>query len=310
MLHNIGNIGVYGNPLAYTEKLWYTKINSFGRSCCFAEHVMGKYGSFTPSPAGNAALIVEALPWLAFPSSPERPKALRGKKMKWRINMDSFIGFESLPTLFGLTWSAVPSLISLAVYIFSALGMYTLAQRRGLRNPWLAWIPVVNVWILGSLSDQYRYVVRGQVRSKRKVLLTLNIISTVMGVVIVGVSISAIIRWIFTFHAGASEAEILDSLLGSVMGLLALCLPCAGVAIASAVVSYMALYDVYTSCDPANNTVYLVLSILFGFTKAIFLFLCRNRDDGMPPRRDAKPQYRQSVQEPWEQQDNGGTNYL
>ena len=215
---------------------------------------------------------------------------------------------ESLGALLGLTWSTVPSLVSLAVYVFTALGLYTLAQRRGLRHPWLAWIPVANVWILGSLSDQYRYVVRGQVRSKRKALLTLNIISAVMGVVMVVVIMAAVIRCVFSFR-GASETEIVNALMGSIMGVLALCVPWAGVAIASAVLSYMALYDIYTSCDPANNTVYLVLSILFGFTQAIFLFLCRNRDDGMPPRRDAKPQYRQPAQEPW-QQDTNGTNYL
>ena len=226
--------------------------------------------------------------------------------MYW--NSFSDIG-ESLGALFGLTWSTLPTLVSLAVYVFTALGLYTLAQRRGLRHPWLAWIPVANVWILGSLSDQFRYVVRGQVRSKRKVLLTLNIISAVMGVVMVVVIIVAVIRCVFSFQAGASETAIMNSITGSVMGVLALCLPWAGVAIASAVLSYMALYDIYTSCDPANNTVYLVLSILFGFTQAIFLFLCRNRDDGMPPRRDAQPQYRQPAQEPW-QQDTNGTNYL
>lgn len=223
-------------------------------------------------------------------------------------NSFSDIG-ESLGALFGLTWSTLPTLISIAVYVFTALGLYTLAQRRGLRHPWLAWIPVANVWILGSLSDQYRYVVRGQVRSKRKALLTLNIISAVMGVVMVVVIMAAVIRCVFSFR-GASETEIVNALMGSIMGVLALCVPWAGVAIASAVLSYMALYDIYTSCDPANNTVYLVLSILFGFTQAIFLFLCRNRDDGMPPRRDTQPQYRQPIQEPWEQQDTNGTNYL
>ena len=223
-------------------------------------------------------------------------------------NSFSDIG-ESLGALFGLTWSTLPTLISLAVYVFTALGLYTLAQRRGLRHPWLAWIPVANVWILGSLSDQYRYVVRGQVRSKRKALLTLNIISAVMGLVMTVVIVAAVIRCVFSFR-GASETEIVNALMGSIMGVLALCVPWAGVAIASAVLSYMALYDIYTSCDPANNTVYLVLSILFGFTQAIFLFLCRNRDDGMPPRRDTQPQYRQPAQEPWEQQDTNGTNYL
>ena len=215
---------------------------------------------------------------------------------------------ESLGALLGLTWSTVPSLVSLAVYVFTALGLYTLAQRRGLRNPWLAWIPVADVWILGSLSDQYRYVVRGEVRSKRKVLLTLNIISAVMGVVMVVTLVAAVIRFVLSVR-NPSETELVNALLGSIMGILALCVPLAGVAIAAAVLRFMALYDIYTSCDPANNTVYLVLSILFSFTQAIFLFLCRNRDDGMPPRRDAQPQYRQPNQEPW-QQDTDGTNYL
>ena len=36
---------------------------------------------------------------------------------------------------------------------------------------------MVNVWVLGSLSDQYRYVVRGENKSKRKAMLVLSIIA-------------------------------------------------------------------------------------------------------------------------------------
>lgn len=182
-------------------------------------------------------------------------------------------------------WSTLPSLVSLAVYIFSALGLYTIAQRRGLRNSWLAWIPVANVWILGSLSDQYRYVVRNEVRSKRKVLLTLEIIAAVLRLVLTVAAIVTVARSI-AFIGMADPDRLAEEILGTLMGMLVLCLPLLGVDIAKAVLYYMALYDVYTSCAPQDNVVYLVLSILFGFTRAIFLFLCRNRDDGMPPRRD------------------------
>lgn len=197
-------------------------------------------------------------------------------------------------------WSTLPSLVSLAVYIFSALGLYTIAQRRGLRNPWLAWIPVANVWILGSLSDQYRYVVRNEVRSKRKVLLTLEIIAAVLRLVLTAAAIVTVARSI-AYIGMATPDRLVEEILGTLMGMLVLCLPLLGVDIAKAVLYYMALYDVYTSCAPQDNVVYLVLSILFGFTRAIFLFLCRNRDDGMPPRRD-QPQsaFRESEE----------TNYL
>ena len=63
--------------------------------------------------------------------------------------------------LFGV-FSGVPTtLIGIATYVLSALGLYTIAKRRGLNHPWLAWIPVASAWIVGSLSDQYRYVVNG-----------------------------------------------------------------------------------------------------------------------------------------------------
>ena len=67
---------------------------------------------------------------------------------------------ESTASLGGIS-----SLVSIAAYVFSALALYTIAQRRGIRKAWLAWVPVLSVWILGSISDQYRYVVKGQNRN-------------------------------------------------------------------------------------------------------------------------------------------------
>ena len=61
--------------------------------------------------------------------------------------------------------------ISIAAYVLQSLGYYTIAQRRGIKHPWMAWVPLLNLWILGSISDQYRYVARGQIRNRRKVLL-------------------------------------------------------------------------------------------------------------------------------------------
>ena len=51
---------------------------------------------------------------------------------------------ENFEELFGMgIWqmfaSEIPStLINLAVYIFTGLGLYTIAKRRGIHNPWLA----------------------------------------------------------------------------------------------------------------------------------------------------------------------------
>ncbi len=169
----------------------------------------------------------------------------------------------------------VVPLISLAIYVFTALSLYTIAKRRGIACPWLAWIPVANLWLIGSLSDQYRYLTQGQVKHKRIILLILKAVTLAFTGGLVG-------SVIWLIGAKASPASVITLL---TIGLLD-----GAAAIALAVVSFMALYDVYASCDPENATVYLVLTIFFKVLKPIFLFLSRNRDGGMPPRKAAPRQ--------------------
>ena len=200
--------------------------------------------------------------------------------------------------LAGLVSGAPSMLLSVATYVLSALGLYTVASRRGIRNPWMAWIPVLNVWLLGSLSDQYRYVVKGQVKNKRKALLILNIINMVLGI--------AVVVFLILMAVAAVRSEMgyfrSDSLMNEILRY-AIALGCTGMimmgtGIAAAVVRYIALYDVYMSMDPSNCVLFLVLSIIFKITEPFFLFFNRNNDKGMPPRREA-PTYIPPV-EPWE----------
>jgi len=212
----------------------------------------------------------------------------------------SYVLEEGLALLPGLL-SMIPSgAINIAVYILTALSLYTIANRRGINHPWLSWVPVVNVWVLGSLSDQYRYVVKGEVKSKRKVLLVLNIISSVIACIIAVSALAMVGELITSSMYGRYDDDVWEDLIAPVFSIVALSLPLAGVAIASAVVRYMALYDLYTSCDPQNNVLFLVLSVLFGVTEPFFLFFSRNKDEGMPPRRQV-PQY-VPLQETWETQ--------
>ena len=71
-----------------------------------------------------------------------------------------------------------------ALHVLYGCGLYTVAKRRLIRNAWVALIPFACVWTLGCLSDQYRYVTRGQERSRRHVLLMLVAILLIMGAVV------------------------------------------------------------------------------------------------------------------------------
>ena len=183
----------------------------------------------------------------------------------------SYFYVDRALSIFGkLLTGGVAPLVSIAIYVFTALALYTIAKRRGIAAPWLAWVPVARQWVLGSLSDQYRYLTQGQLKHKRIMLLVWKGGSWVLTGGIVGSAIAAI--------AGASVGAILTVLC------LALVVVCA--AIVYVVLYFMALYDVYASCDPQNAAVYLVLSVFFGFLVPVFLFLSRNLEKGMPPRKE------------------------
>ena len=194
-------------------------------------------------------------------------------------------------TEFGLAFLGVAIVILLVVlavalvgYVLSSIGIYTIAKRRGIHNPWLAWLPIGNHWILGCISDQYQYVVKEKVKNKRKVLLILNIVSIAVNIALQVASNAALMT---LFMDGSQDGILAGSAIGMASSLI-----CSGINIASMVFYYMALYDLYSSCAPQNNVVYLVFSIIFRVTEPFFLFFIRNKDLGMPPRREpVRPSY-------------------
>lgn len=188
----------------------------------------------------------------------------------------------------GSVHSLVTSVLGIAVYVFTALALYTIAKRRGISKAWLAWIPVLDVWVLGSISDQFRYVVKGEVKAKRKILLTLSLISAVLSIVVVVLAVVVIVSVFVGAIEQVSGDRMLQQIMGSVFGVLGVSLVMLCVGIARMIVYYMALYDLYTSCEPDSNVLYLVLSIVPGVSAValpLLLFLCREKDGGMPPRR-------------------------
>ena len=183
-------------------------------------------------------------------------------------------------TLFG-----TPMLLSIASYVLTALALYTIARRRGLKNPWLAWIPVADSWLLGSVSDQYQYVVKGEHRSKRKILLSVRIMIAFMWISLMGLLVNLCFHAVGNAFWGTMSEDRIFQILHQALNLLVVFLPLIGISIAYAVFRYMALYDIYKSLDPANSVLFLVLSILFGVTEPFFLFFSREKDGGMPPRK-------------------------
>ncbi len=219
---------------------------------------------------------------------------------EYAYEFEEMIGMGVIPALL----SSIPSFaFRIATYVLTALAVYTIAKRRGLKNPWCAWVPVADAWLLGSISDQYRYVKKGEVKSKRKILLILGILSCACGLAVTVMGISAMVNLVTAAMRGLPEQKLIAQFMGPLMGVLGLCVPMVGISIAYAVIRYMALYDVFQSLDPKNSIMYLVLSILFGVTLPFFLFFNRLKDEGMPPRKQPQEPVHEAYQEPWNQDD-------
>lgn len=208
---------------------------------------------------------------------------------------------EMLLTFFGIfgVVALVVGLFAIVGYVFQSIGLYTLAKRRGIANPWLAWLPVGYYWIAGSIADQYRYVTEGSVKNRRTILLALSIAG-----IVVSSLVSTMVNGSFMLSTGEVSMDQLTSLgtMGTVLNLVTSALE-----IATFVFWQIALYDLYSSCNPRNNVLFLVLGIIFGFLVPFFIFACRNKEEGMPPRRE-EPRYEYQTnpeprvyKEPWDQ---------
>ena len=55
------------------------------------------------------------------------------------------------------------------------------------------------------------------------------------------------------------------------------------------ILQWMCLYSYFASADPGNKNVYTVIGILINVTMPFFIFICRHKDGGMPPRKEDVP---------------------
>lgn len=190
--------------------------------------------------------------------------------------------------------------IGLIFYIFESVGLYTLAKRRGIHNPGLAWVPVARDWVMGSLSDQYAMRL-GQNKSYRKVLPALGAVVTILAVLILSFSLQFVVRlasgdpvlYAQLYQASNNPEEAVLLIFGSVVPFVSILYI---VGIVYMVFYFITLYKLFQSCRPGSAVGYLLLSIFLGFLRPFLVFACRNSDEGYmmptyyPPYGNYPPQ--------------------
>ncbi len=175
-----------------------------------------------------------------------------------------------------LVFVCVIGISGLVSYIFTSLSYYTIAQRRQISNPWLAWIPVGNYWIIGSIADDYDKR-NGINRNWRKVLLTLALIIfsafIVFYITFIVFCISMAVSTDFSSFTGAPPLEFISLIIFMYIGLFIAVIP----SIALSACSYVCIYKVFESTVPEKSLKYFLLSLLVPFASVVCLWRCRNQ---------------------------------
>ncbi len=180
-------------------------------------------------------------------------------------------------------------------YVMTSLSLMTIAKRRGIQNPWLAWIPIGNYWILGAITSEYDSR-NGIKRRWDKALLTLGIIA---GACVAVFFIAMII--IVIFMIGSQERpSLFDANIGALVAGILFFVAYIALILCSIAVSFVALvcyYKLFESTVPEKALKYFLLSMLCPFAAPICLFLCRNKGYEVPnpyiyqtPPTDIPPQ--------------------
>ena len=203
-----------------------------------------------------------------------------------------------------LVAAIVALLLGIVLYVIKSLGLYTIAKRRGIACPWLAWLPVGCEWITASIADQYRKVTSGKATVRRFIIVALAVISigltcfTTTTLSSKADEIDELAVYVEEHGEDLDEEEALEYVtevfdeLGEILGGFTLVAALSGVvALASNVYWFVCAGDVYASCCPKSGTMMLVLSFFLPILAPFFFFCNKEKDAGMVPVNKPQPQY-------------------
>ena len=179
-----------------------------------------------------------------------------------------------------LTILGVVLVCCLVGWIIRSLSLHSIAKRRGIRNAWMAWIPIGSEWVLGSVADQYQHLVNGKITSRRKILMLLTVAT---GVVAVAYIAAAAVIGIQIEVEGRTDINPLVMIIPYLLLM--------GTVVSRLVFYHMSNYDLYRSCRPNGAVAFLVLGIFFAVCEPFFYLACRKKDLGMVVPQAEMPTY-------------------
>ena len=178
--------------------------------------------------------------------------------------------------------------VMVASYVMQGLGFSAMAKHRGIERPWLAWVPVAGVWVMGSISDQYRQKVTGEDPNLRKKLLVRRILYEASSLVLAFFAVLCYLGLIITLVISESAGVDLETAVMPIIPFVGIVLlivlaVCVVMGVLYFISQYKALFDIFRSSDPKTSTLFFVLSFFSQIALTLGIFLNRYKTLGVPP---------------------------
>lgn len=161
---------------------------------------------------------------------------------------------------------------AIANYILSSLGMYKLAKGRQISDPWMAWVPVVNDYLLGKVTEQYDES-KGLRHKWSKLMLTLTIVNVGGMILFFAVYFVMLFGMIAktAVEGNVQEEELIGSMVILFIAIFVVALIMSFAAIAYSVCKYVCIYKVFESAVPEKSIKYFLLSMIIPLAYGICL---------------------------------------
>ncbi len=179
------------------------------------------------------------------------------------FDFGTFLGVSGTLSVFSVILSIFSSLASAAIYIVGAIAVYNFCKKLSIPSPWLAFVPIANVYKLGQAAEKCCEI-NGEKKKYAKLLLTLEIITWLL---IIPYIVFLIVFVFSMVSAGVAQSEtgIFSSLLLLLIALLFVLLMLAS-AVTLSVFTFIAYYKIFKVFVPENATLYIILTLVLSLT--------------------------------------------
>ena len=212
---------------------------------------------------------------------------------------DNYYAFEEMLMSVGIAVLAVFGvlmLLGLVGYIFQSIALTRIGRRRGIKAPWLVWIPIARNWAIGALADEYDGR-NGMKRHFRVILLVCIILFILIncgsfaGIDSVGDLLEDIESLDFNIM-GPALIKILIAVYGSLI-------VTSLASVVHSTLTYICIYKIYESLSPRRCVLHFILGLFIPLYQAISLFCLRNNGYPYPEEIPELPETPAETEKGW-----------